>query len=240
MSRIARITVPGFPHHITARGNRRAAVFETDEDRTAYLRFLETYCARHGLAVWAYCLMTNHIHLVAVPATEQSLSLALRDTHTVYSLRFNARTQLSGHVWQGRFYSCPMDEDHLWTAVRYVELNPVRAGLAARAEDYPWSSAAAHCGLRRDPALSGEFPPQGVIEDWSSWLAAGDNETSVRALRTHTHTGRPCGTSGFVAMLEGLLDRTLGPKKRGPRPKAPSLPDAGAAKKKGKERHGPT
>ena len=236
MSRVARIIIPGVAHHITARGNRGAAVFETDDDRTAYLRFLETYCARHGLAVWAYCLMTNHIHLVAVPATEHALSRALRDAHTVYSLRFNARTHLSGHVWQGRFYSCPMDEEHLWTAVRYVELNPVRAGLAARAEDYPWSSAAAHCGLRSDPLLSRDFPPKGVVADWSAWLAAGDDETSVRTLRMHTHTGRPCGSPGFVAMLEGLLGRPLGPQKRGPCPK----PKANAAKRKGKERHGPS
>lgn len=232
MSRIPRITIPGVAHHVTARGNRRAAVFETDDDRRAYLRFLETYCSRYGLTVLAYCLMTNHIHLVAVPATEHSLSRALRDAHTVYSLRFNARAQLSGHVWQGRFYSCPMDEEHLWTAVRYVELNPVRAGLADRAENYPWSSAAAHCGMRADPLISSEFPPKGVVEDWSSWLAADEDETSVRTLRTHTHTGRPCGSSGFVAMLEGLLGRPLGPQKRGPRPKPKPAPKRDAAKKK--------
>jgi REP element-mobilizing transposase RayT len=147
MSRVARIVVPGYPHHVTQRGNRRADVFETDDDRHAYLRFLKKYGERHGLDIWAYCLMTNHIHLVAVPEREESLARALRDAHTVYAMRFNTRTQMSGHVWQGRFYSCVLDESHLWAAVRYVERNPVRAGMVDRAEDHPWSSARAHCGL---------------------------------------------------------------------------------------------
>lgn len=188
MSRVARIVVPGFAHHVTQRGNRRADVFETDEDRHAYLRFLTQYADKHGLSVWAYCLMTNHVHLVVVPEREDSLAKALRDAHTVYAMRFNTRTRLSGHVWQGRFYSCPMDETHLWTAVRYVERNPVRAGLVSRAEDYPWSSAPAHCGdcpppcdegaspglsqpascrSGGDPLLSKEFPPPGVVPDWA-------------------------------------------------------------------------
>ena len=130
MSRVARVVVPGFPHHVTQRGNRRADVFETDGDREAYLRFLKQYADRHGLAVWAYCLMTNHIHLVVVPVREESLGLALRDTHTVYAMHFNTRTKLSGHVWQGRFHSCPLDESHMWASVRYVERNPQN----------PWSS----------------------------------------------------------------------------------------------------
>ena len=166
MSRVARVVVPGFPHHVTQRGNRGADVFEVDDDRRAYLRFLKQYADRHGLAVWAYCLMTNHIHLVVVPEREDSLGPALRDAHTVYALYFNTRTELSGHVWQGRFHSCPMDESHLWAAVRYVERNPVRAGLAERAEKYPWSSAAAHCRLRHDALLSQDFPHEGAINDW--------------------------------------------------------------------------
>ncbi|MFA6241146.1 MAG: transposase [Candidatus Hydrogenedentales bacterium] len=104
MSRFARVVVPGFPHHVTQRGNRQADVFEDDEDRRAYLRFLKQYAERRGLSVWAYCLMTNHVHLVVVPEREDSLAKGLRDAHTVYAMRFNTRTGLSGHVWQGRFY----------------------------------------------------------------------------------------------------------------------------------------
>ena len=113
MSRVARVVVPGFGHHITQRGNRRADVFEDDGDRDAYLGYLRKYADRHGLTIWAYCLMTNHVHLVGVPEREESLGLTLRDAHTVYAMHFNGRTQETGHVWQGRFFSCPLDESHL-------------------------------------------------------------------------------------------------------------------------------
>ena len=217
MSRVARVVAAGFPHHVTQRGNRRCDVFETDGDREAYLRFLKKYCDRRGLSIWAYCLMTNHIHLVAVPREESSLGEALRDAHTVYALYFNSRTQLSGHLWQGRFFSCPLDESHFWAAVRYVELNPVRAELAERAEEYPWSSAAAHCGFRDDAVLTEDFPPPGVIGDWSEWLYEPREDDDLRcdALRRHTRTGRPCGSSKFVDQLERLLQRHLRPKKGG-------------------------
>jgi putative transposase len=218
MSRVARVVVPGFPHHVTQRGNRRSDVFEVDADREAYLRFLKKYAARHGLAVWAYCLMNNHVHLVVVPTREESLGLALRDTHTVYAMYFNARTELDGHLWQGRFYSCPMDDSHLWAAVRYVERNPVRAGLVDRSEDYRWSSAAAHCGLQRDPLLSGDFPPAGVVENWSEWLSDKEDAAIVGRIRTQTHTGRPCGSATFFEQIEGLLQRDLQPNKRGRKP----------------------
>ncbi len=99
MPRTARIVVPGYPHHIAQWGNRQSAIFETDADREAYLRFLSKYATQHGLSLWAYCLMTNHIHQVAVPKEEHSLGRGLRDTHTVYAMYFNRRTALSGHVW---------------------------------------------------------------------------------------------------------------------------------------------
>jgi len=216
MSRVARIVVPGFPHHVTQRGNRRADVFETDKDREAYLRYLRQYAEMRGLSIWAYCLMTNHIHLVAVPQREESLGLALRDAHTVYAMYFNSRTGLSGHVWQGRFHSCPLDETHLWAAVRYVERNPVRAGMVERAETYAWSSAAAHCGLRNAPVLSEDFPPPGVIENWADWLHEESEEDEMYTrIRQHTHTGRPCGSPTFLDQLEHLLQRVVRPQKGG-------------------------
>ena len=216
MTRAARIIVPGVPHHVTQRGNRGMNVFESDADRKAYLRFLKRYSNRYGLDVWGYCLMTNHIHLVVVPQHETALSNALRDTHTVYAMYFNSRTQSNGHVWQGRFYSCPLDDAHLWVAMRYVELNPVRAGMVDCPENYPWSSAAAHCGLRSDPLLTQSFPPPDVDIDWKAWLYAVHHEdTNYERIRNHTRTGRPCGTDSFVAKLETLLKRTLRPKKGG-------------------------
>ena len=219
MSRVARIVVPGFPHHVTQRGNRRANVFETDGDREVYLRFLKKYCEKRKLSIWAYCLMPNHVHLVVVPEQTSSLSKGLHDAHTVYAMYFNSRAELSGHLWQGRFFSCPLDESHLWAAVRYVETNPVRAAIIERAEAYPWSSAAAHCGLRTDSVLSTEFPPAGVIDDWAHWLRDPHkaDEESNTLLRQRTHTGRPCGSGKFLDQIEHLLNRTLRPKPRGPK-----------------------
>jgi putative transposase len=190
-------------------------VFEVDEEREAYLGLLRQYMAKHGVSLWAYCLMTNHVHLIMVPEEAESLSRALRDAHTVYAMRFNQRTKLGGHVWQGRFYSCAFDDAHVWAAVRYVERNPVRAGLVERAEDYRWSSAAAHCGLRDDGVLAKGFPPEGAIEDWRAWLTEEEDEAVVEAIRRHTTTGRPCGSPAFVERVEAVLGRRLRPQKRG-------------------------
>ena len=212
MSRIARVILPGEPHHLIQRGNRRAAVFHADEERHAYLRLLREYGALHGLAVWAYCLMTNHVHLVAVPRDAESVALALRGVHTVYAMQYNTRHRGTGHLWQGRYRSCPMDHAHAWAAVRYVERNPVRAGMVARAEDYPWSSAQAHCGLRRDALLDPGFPAPGIVEDWHERLRHPDDETHVRALRSATNIGRPCGSGAYCKQIEGQLSRTLMPQ----------------------------
>jgi putative transposase len=218
MSRVARVVVPGFPHHVTQRGNRKADIFLTEDDRHAYLRLLNTYAREYGLHIWAYCLMTNHLHLVVVPEREESLSKTLHDAHTVYAMRFNTRHEQTGHLWQGRFYSCVMDEPHSWAAVRYVELNPVRAGMIARANAYPWSSAAAHCGMRTDYVLTKNFPPPDIVHDWSEWLQVGESDETMDRLRRHTHTGRPCGSPRFLTQIETRLGRSLRGQKRGRKP----------------------
>jgi putative transposase len=218
MSRVARVVVPGYPHHVTQRGNRRADVFADDDDRMFYLALLRTYAIKHRVDFWAYCLMPNHVHFIAVPSSETSLGAVFHDTHSVYTLRFNQRSGLCGHVFQGRFYSTALDDDHLWAAVRYVERNPVRAGIVEIAQDYRWSSASAHCNSVTDPLLAGDFPPQGVIEDWSTWLR-GDEEEATRTIRQATRIGRPCGSAEFISHLEKKLGRSLTPKKRGRRPR---------------------
>ncbi len=218
MPRIARVVVPGMPHHVTQRGNRRANVFFDDGDRRRYLLLLEDYARKYGLAVWAYCLMTNHVHFVAVPASEDARGRSFRDSHQAYSSWLNRRLGESGHLWQGRFFSSVLDDAHLWACVRYVERNPVRAGLIARAEDWPWSSAAAHCGRRADPLLSPIQMPWPVA-DWTDYLRTED-EKMVEAIRRQTMTGRASGGDGFIAQLEGLLGRILHRQKPGPRPKA--------------------
>ena len=162
--------------------------------------------------------MTNHLHLVAVPSTPLALSQALRDTHSAYAAHVNRQQGASGHLWQGRFYSCVLDDAHLWAAVRYVERNPVRAGLAEEAVLYRWSSASAHARGAPHPLLSPAFPPPGVIPNWAAWLQEEEAHTSDY-LRQRTHVGRPCGDASFVTALETLLNRRLRPLTRGRKPK---------------------
>jgi putative transposase len=163
--------------------------------------------------------MPNHIHLVGIPETAASLGETLRDAHTAYAVYRNRCEQCTGHVWQGRFFSCVLDEAHLWAAMRYVERNPVRAGLVATASDYRWSSAATHCGLRDDPLLTRLPSATAAVPDWAAWLAVDDLAT-LDSLRRSTHTGRPVGSPEFLAHLEARLGRPVLPGKRGPKPKS--------------------
>jgi len=154
MPRFKRVVVPGLPHHITQRGNRRMNVFFDDEDREIFLRILGEVGESNGLANFSYDLMTNHEHLVSVPKLESSLATSMRDLLGPYAAYINRKYGFSGRLWQGRFFSTVLDDAHFWEAIRYVERNPVRAGLVQRAEQYRWSSAAAHCGKREDCLLA--------------------------------------------------------------------------------------
>jgi putative transposase len=212
MPRISRAVFEGIPHHVTQRGNRRQNVFFTNEDRQIYKRWLREYCDRYGVEILAYCLMTNHVHLVAIPRTEDALHRALRPLHMRYAQRINRQNEWSGHLWQGRFFSSPLDEAYLWAAIRYVERNPVRARLVSEAERYPWSSAPAHCRLREDPLLRRRprfwrqiVGPQG----WSEWLKGGEAQETVDILRRNVEKGLPCGDETFVERLEALAGRSL-------------------------------
>jgi len=213
-----RCAVPGYPHHIRQRGVRKQPLFYDDSDYLVYLRSLKDACAKHDFRVRTYSLMTNHIHVIGVPKTETSLSKTLHAAHTNYSQYFNAKYGFIGHAWKGKPEYSAMDEEHMWNAVRYVERNPVRARMVERAEDYLWSSAAAHCGLRDDILLSDDFPPPGVIADWSGWLKIEHTEEDLMAIRKHLSTGRPWGSPEFIQQLEALTGRSLQLRKVG-RPK---------------------
>jgi len=224
MARLNRSTVAEFPHHVTQRGNGRRLVFLDDQDRRIFLRRLKEACERYDLQILSYCLMDNHFHLIPVPNEASALSSAMHALLGPYAMYFNHKHGITGHLWQGRFYSCVLDEPHLWEAIRYVELNPVRAGLVRKAEDYPWSSAQSHCGLRQDALLEPIHVPANLITDWSLWLAeecenAGEQ---LKRIRQHTNTGRPCGSDAFIDELERILGRPLKPQKGGrPRKKNP-------------------
>jgi putative transposase len=164
--------------------------------------------------------MDNHVHLVATPGRADSLARALRPVHLRYAQHVNWTQGLSGRLWQGRFFSCPLDEGHFWMAVRYVEQNPLRAGLVQRAEDYAWSSAGAHCGRRQDALLHDALWLAQQVEDWAAWLVERDDAEETAALRLHTRTGRPFGGEEFVDRLERESARRLRPGKGG-RPRKP-------------------
>ena len=218
MPRLSRAVFAGFPHHITQRGNRRGDVFFSDEDRETYLTWLEEYCEVYQVEVVAYCLMTNHVHLVAVPTTDDGLARVLRPLHMRYAQRVNRAHGWSGHLWQGRYFSSALDDAYLWAAVRYVERNPVRAGIARRAETYRWSSAAAHCGERADALLN----PQSrwgkrffEVDDWAAWLSEGDEDDELKVLRRNADKGLPCGSERFIDKLGMAVGRELSYRAQG-------------------------
>ena len=218
MARIARIVLPGIPHHVTQRGNRRQATFFTDTDFQVYLELMAEWCGRKNVEIWAYCLMPNHVHLIATPADATGLRLGIGEAHRRYTRHVNFSKQWRGHLWQERFASFPMDETHLMAAVRYVELNPVRAGIVTKPADYPWSSTKAHL-LGKDDVLVKTKPLLDLMDDWTSFLSDGlANETADR-LRIHERTGRPLGNDSFVALAEEITKRPLRPLPRGPKPK---------------------
>jgi putative transposase len=191
-------------------------VFLDDSDRLGYLGLLAAQAVREGLRIWAYCLMPNHVHLIVVGDRAASMARCIGNTHRRHAQRVNMREGWTGHLWANRFYSTPMDDRYLWAAARYVELNPVRAGLVRRPTGYPWSSAGAHARTTHDPLLDPERPFPGAVEDWEEWLLTGIDSEEMNVIRSHTSTGRPCGSESFLSALEGRTGRRLGPGKRGP------------------------
>ena len=223
MARLARLVVPGVAHHVTQRGTRRQPVFFGDDDYLAYRELVSAACAERGVSCLAWCLMPNHVHLILTPPTADALRAALGEAHRRYSRRVNFAHRWTGYLWQGRFASYPMDEAHLMTAVRYVELNPVRARLAKRAEDWRWSSAKAHVSGKGD-GLTDLTALAGVHRNWramlSAGLEAGDLPAEAEAaIEAHQRTGRPWGDAAFIGRLERRTGRTLARQKPGPKPR---------------------
>jgi putative transposase len=214
MARFARVVIPGCPHHLIQRGNRRLRVFFSDEDKAFYLTLLKRQIEKHGISIWAFCLMDNHVHIIAVPGAKDSFARGIGEAHRKYTSVINTREDWKGYLWQGRFITYPLDEGHLFAAVRYVERNPVRAGLATVAESYEWSSARAHVREEAHPLLS-SFPMEKAIPNWSTYLGQNDSPEDVKKFVQHEHTGRPLGSEDFVKRLEVLTGRVLAPKQKG-------------------------
>ncbi len=217
MARIARLVVPGYAHHVTQRGVRRMATFMQDSDYSDYLTLVSEACKKAGTEVWGYCLMPNHVHLIMVPSHKDGLRAALGEAHRRYTRMINFREGARGHLWQERFASFVMDGQHLVTCARYVELNPVRAGMVPRPEDWAWSSARAHLE-GNDDALAKVSPLLEEVPDWAALLQGGVEDAEMKRLQMHTRTGRPLGADAWVEHLEKQEGRRLAAQRPG-RPK---------------------
>lgn len=217
MPRVARVVIADVAHHVTQRGNGRQFILATDAERLVYLDLLHQALREQPLSVLGYCLMSSHVHLVAVPRQAEVLGATFQQVHGRYAAYWNVAHATSGHVWQGRFYSCPMDAGHLWTALRYVELNPVRAEMVGEAAAWPWSSAAAHGGTADPDACLDMSTWRNVWSEtsWRSFLEQGEAESELRALRRCTHSGRPLGPEEFTQAVERRTHRRLTPSKGG-------------------------
>lgn len=216
MPRIARLVVPGIPHHVTQRGNRRLPTFFCEKDYKRYLQIMAEECAEKGVEIWAYCLMPNHVHLIVVPDTQEAMSAAIGEAHRRYTWMINSREEWSGFLWQGRFASFPMDEAHLFLAARYVELNPVRANLVKYPWQYRWSSAAAHVNGRDDILVRVE-PLLNIFGDWKQYLEEEISKEDSNKMERHMKNGTPLGNKTFISELEEKFDMDFSPKKRGPK-----------------------
>jgi len=208
MARISRIVVPGYPHHVTQRGVRSMDVFHSDEDRRAYLAFLSEEAARYNVEILSWCLMTNHVHFIAVPNSETALARGFGEAHRRYTRMKNFSQGVRGYLFQGRFSSCVLDQQHLLAAARYVALNPVVAGMVETPWEYPWSSTRYHCGLSDHDPLVKDRTLLGLVTDWREFLSCEANTESDR-LRQSTRTGRPAGDEQFLATIENLTGREL-------------------------------
>ena len=213
MARLARIVIPGFPHHVIQRGVRSMAIFTTDADREYYVQLLAQFTTTYDVRVWAWCLMTNHVHLVLVPATTEALAQALGEAHRRYTRTVNFREKVRGHLFQERFHSFPIQADrHLLAVMRYVERNPVRAQLVRHAADYPWSSARHHVTGHADPLIHTSPLPE-LAPDWAAVLAEEPEQLPV--IRRHVQTGRPWGSEAWSRDLEKQLHRAVLPRRGG-------------------------
>ena len=218
VARIARAVAQGFPHHITQRGNRRQQTFFSEDDYQAYVDLMHEWCKTYAVDIWGYCLMPNHVHLIAVPTSEESLALAIGEAHRRYTRRVNFREEWRGHLWQDRFASYVMDEHHLLSCIRYIEMNPVRAKLVSNPAEWRWSSARAHLD-GRDDALVRVGPLLEMVNlDWAEFLGQAMAAGEIAAMRKHERTGRPLGDPAFVERIENRLDRVLRRSKPGPKP----------------------
>ncbi|MDI6732685.1 MAG: transposase [Planctomycetota bacterium] len=208
MPRIARAVAVDFPHHIIQRGNNRQKVFFAVDTRRKYLDMLKDYAERWDISILAYCLMTNHIHLLVKPHEENSLAKMMQGVSQGYSKYINKRYKRTGRLWESRYYSCVVDEDsYLWQVARYIEKNPKRAGMVRQEEDYPYSSARAHVLDVPDKILGEQLFDKEEKNDYIEFLKEEPAEKEINTIRKATKIGRPLGDENFIIKIGKLLGR---------------------------------
>jgi putative transposase len=215
VARLARVVIPGLAHHVTQRGNGRRRVFFSDQDYALYLRLLASACVAERVSCLAFCLMPNHVHLLLVPDRDDGLRRSLAVVHRAYAGCLNARRRVTGHFWQGRYGSVPMDDAHLYEALRYVLLNPVRANLVRDAAAWRWSSIGAYL-TGADDGITSVARMLTLVPDMMAYLAAEPDAARLARLRGGQTIGRPAADADFVRALERKTGRCLQPRKRGP------------------------
>jgi putative transposase len=217
MPRYQRIVLAGCAHHVTQRGNHRQEVFSNDEDREVYLDLVVRNATQCHVSLLAYTLMTNHVHWIVSPPDEKSLSATFGRAHYRYSNYFQAKRRTTGHLWQNRFYSCPLSPDQLVQAMLYVELNPLRAGIVRSAEGYRWSSARAHTtGVDERGMLDlSQWSGTGTIAEWREMLNVAEHVGDWGELESCTFAGKPCGGEAFRRKVSAILGRDLALRRPG-------------------------
>ena len=209
MPRHSRIVIPNIPHHITQRGNYRQDIFKSDSDYEKYSLWFNEYAAKYKLEVLAYCLMSNHVHFIVVPSKEETLARVFNTTHMRYAQYVNKKLKATGHLWQGRFFSCILDDKHLYRAIRYVENNPVRVKAVKKAWLYKWSSAGLHVNEGQyGPIKLNVIPEWMPVEKWKDYLSDID-EDMCKEMRLKTSRGLVAGEDSFIQKLEKRLGRSL-------------------------------
>lgn len=212
MPRIARTVGIGLPHHVTQRGNYGQDVFIDDNDRKRYLSWIQEYSHKFGLSLLTHTLMSNHVHFIGIPENEISLAKTFNVAHMRYAQYFNKKRKAKGHLWQGRFYSCILDEKHLVAAAKYIERNAVRANMVKKPWEWKWSSAAAHIGNGENTIieLGDLFKIIDILpENWKDYIDAKDDKKVIDKIKRQTLTGRPLGERQFIKQLEKKFGKRL-------------------------------
>ncbi len=216
MPRIARIVGAGYPHHIVQRGNNRESVFLDLKDYQKYLSFLAKYSEEKDAAILSYCLMPNHVHLLVIPSTEKTLAKMMQGVTLCYTQHLNRENGRTGRLWECRYHSTIVDEDrYLWTVSRYIENNPVRAGMVKKPEDYPYSSARAHLLGKKDPILNRDLFDKNERNEYRGFVRLEEDKKALEEIRKQTRVGRPIGKADFLRTLSESVGRNLSLKPRG-------------------------